>query len=134
MGVYAACFLLIAVLNAQQANHDGYTGRVAYLLDGGNQHSGHVLSSHEYLSRHVFEFSRVGTLEFSNDHEYRALQIADVIAWSARRRRAEGLTNGFEPLEQIFAQDHADQPFEEKWMAEIAESIRRKRRVTPQLT
>lgn len=129
MSIYGVCFLIIAVLQSKQAEYEGYAEKIAFLLDDGNEHKGHILNSHEYMTRHDPHFNSVGSLAFSTDDRCRPLQAADVLAWAVRRRRTGGLSKGFEPLESIFEQDHIEQPFEEEWMAEMADSIRKNRRI-----
>jgi len=127
MSIYGACFLIVATLQVKQAQHANYKGKIAYLLDTGNEHRGHIVNSHEYMTKNAPRYSHIGTLTFSSDAKERVLQAADVIAWSVRKRLTDGFKNGFEPLEAIFDDDHIEQPFEEAWMVELADAIRAKR-------
>jgi len=77
---------------------------MAYLMDTGNPYSGHISFGHKVQSymEKVCNSSFTGALTSENDEMNTALQAADVISWSARRRVAEGLTEEFAPLDKLF--------------------------------
>jgi hypothetical protein len=127
MSIYAACFLLVTVIQTKHAQYHNYKGKINFLLDEGNQHKDHVLNSYEFMLERPSIYSNMGTLAFCSDSEQRVLQAADVIAWSVRKRLTGEFKHGFEPLSELFAEDHMEQPFEAAWMGEIADSLRAKR-------
>jgi hypothetical protein len=94
-------------------------------MDTGNSYKQHAIDSHAVL----LEFQKsqpvnAGRLEFDSDDKILALQAADVIAWSVRRRLTGNFKNGFEPLPHLFNLDHVEQPLEEDWMIESADVLR----------
>jgi hypothetical protein len=71
--------------------------------------------------------SWVGRLAFDIDDRVPALQAADVIAWSARRRELGSLNGVFEPLHEVLsdkkAPTHGHIPMSIKGMEMIAKPI-----------
>jgi hypothetical protein len=126
--IYATCFLLAAVLVGKQLDYEEYPYDVPYLMDDGNSYKREVERVHQFIlsdSRKSRPY-HCGSLDFKSDEKYRALQAADVIAWTVRRKRArDPFRNGFEPLEDIFLKDHIEQPFEPAWMAEVSDGLRK---------
>src|SRR5450755_3612827 len=73
---------------------------------------------------------------FDTDKKVRALQAADLVSWSVRRRlTGSKFNNGFETVPAVLEERHIEQPFEEGWMSEIATALRarRQRPSTPSL-
>ncbi len=78
--------------------------RIAYLLDSGFPFSEQLVGVHASIIR-VRRASKkscfVGSLAFDSDDHVPALQAADVVAWSARRKALGALTDEFAPLGTI---------------------------------
>jgi hypothetical protein len=106
IGPYAAAFIGLALLNSKIANIHDYPDKIAYLVDEGSSVAeqlriGHLLvkAFEKGKTQHV----RTGSFAFADDEDVSALQAADVIAWSARRKfSGNDLVNEFAPLNSIF--------------------------------
>jgi hypothetical protein len=126
MGFYGFCFLLCVQINHQQHEHMNYQDNIAFLLDDGTQHKGHILGARDAILK--WQKTRplhVAGITFDDDTRVSALQAADVIAWAVRKR-AEGvpLNKGFEPIAKILdADDHLQSLWEDKWLRELSESL-----------
>jgi len=72
-------------------------------------------------------FINAGGLTFATDEKIRALQAADLISWSVRRKITADFNHGFETLVDVFTEPHIQQPFQPEWMEEIGSNIRAKR-------
>jgi len=103
---YAIAFIGASQWNIKLARANGYPERLAYLMDTGNPYADQIQKGHALQSaiEKLVNAPFTGRLTFENDANNTALQAADVIAWSARRRSAEGLLNEFAPLEGIFTE------------------------------
>ena len=125
-GVYGSCFILLAVLQGKYAQKEGYKDEIPFILDSGNNYRRHVVEAHSFLREHFqpSQFANVGGLAFDTDEKVRALQAADLVSWSVRRRIADKFNNGFETLVDIFNPPHIEQPFEAGWMEDIATRLR----------
>ena len=86
MGVYGMCFLLSVVMNKLVCEQVGSKQRTPFVMDTGNNYKHHVVEAYEEIVRmqNLDEWN-MGSLIFTTD-SLNALQAADVIAWSARRR------------------------------------------------
>ena len=134
--MYGACFVQLVVANGVLAKKNNYSQRIAYLLDRGNQYKHDVLDAHSFLSGgDIGDRLNIGTLGFDCDDNIAALQAADVVSWSIRRKYSLSLNIGFEPLESLFDSQHFEAPYSEEWMAEVAKSLRDKelRCATPKM-
>lgn len=81
---------------------------VAYLVDSGFSYGHQLLEAHAAImavEKSAGGFHYTGAMAFDTDDRVSALQAADVIAWSARRRSVTGLAEEFEPLEQLLDED-----------------------------
>jgi len=128
LSVYGLCFLLAAMLMGRYTEIEGYCTPIPYVLDTGNKYRTQVDAVHAFI---VEDFQKVhpvnmGSLTFDTDDNVRALQAADVVAWSVRRNITANFNGGFEPLLGIFDERHIAQPLEEDWLIEIAEAIQAK--------
>jgi len=108
MGAYSMAFFGMLLLNSAIAHATNYNGKIGYLVDkGSHNHHDQIDAAHTVLlmwERRAPEIDRrTGALAFDLDDNNNALQAADVIAWTYRRR-AELLTFGdeFVPLLNIF--------------------------------
>ena len=129
MGVYGMCFLVLAVMLGKHADATGYTEIIPFLMDTGNPYKQHVVDAHNFLTttfQHTYPI-HPGSLTFVSDTDDPAIEAADVIAWTARRKLVGQFNNGFEPLEEILAEQHMEQPLEDGWMDEIASAIRHRK-------
>lgn len=107
IGPYAAAFIGLALMNSKIANVHDYPDKVAYLVDEGSSFAEQLRLGHLLVK--AFEKGqgariRTGSFAFANDEEVSALQGADVVAWSARRKfSGDALVNEFAPLNSIFS-------------------------------
>jgi hypothetical protein len=127
LSMYGASFLQVAMLNDTAMKQGGFKGSIKYLLDAGNPYRSDVEEAEKLLSGcqgdDRFNLVNVG---FESDDDNFALQAADVVSWSVRRRLSSGLKSGFEPLEGILAYRHEELAYKEEWMVGVAERIRAK--------
>lgn len=114
MSVYGLCFILSAYSNHLRAVHNKYEKNIGFLLDSGNPYADHVREAHSTLL--VWQKSEplhAGSLTFASDEDVSALQAADLVAWSVRRRLVNGkFENGFEVLLEIFDEAHSEESWE----------------------
>jgi hypothetical protein len=130
LSMYGACFTNLVVMNSVQAQLEGYTQDIAYLLDIGNPFSPQVLNARSVMLTRKDELTlNVGTVGFDSDDNLSALQAADVIAWSVRRKLASELKSGFEPLAGIFDNRHLEVPYKPEWMDTVAQTVRSKMKI-----
>jgi hypothetical protein len=104
MRPYTMALFIVMMFNNAIAKAEGYQERLAYLMDHGNFEE-QMLGAHKWVRKWEDETrfsSNVGTLAFANDADNTALQGADVVAWSSRRRDHEGLDGEYAPLRKIF--------------------------------
>lgn len=102
---YAAAFIAMVNMNIHIAHEANYPERINYVVDSGNPFAEQLRLAHlmamaqENQNRGGF---KTGALLFDSDDNVTALQAADVIAWTARRKHSgSGLTGEFLPLEEI---------------------------------
>jgi hypothetical protein len=70
----------------------------------------------------------LGTIGFDSDDDISALQAADVVSWSVRRKLASELKSGFEPLAELFIGGyHLEIEYKEDTMKMIADVARGER-------
>lgn len=126
MGVYGACFMGCAHLVFLAARDSQYHKDIAFLLEQGNEHACHILNAHTEMVRIQRERVmpiHVGSLAFEHKR-ISALQAADVIAWGVRRRVTKTpIGKGFQPIAEIFSQDHIQKAWEEDWLQSLNDSI-----------
>jgi len=112
LSVYGLLFMMAVEINRGSGKHAGYEKRIDYVLDDGNQFKGQVDEMHNSISTltELFEH-KVGSLTFKSDSEQPALQAADMIAWSVRRRLAgKPLVGVHQPLNALFDQFFTHSP------------------------
>jgi len=84
---------------------------MSYLIDDGFRYPEQLRGAHSILletEKRKGGFRHTGAMGFDTDERVVALQAADVIAWSARRKEIDGqLTNEFAPLEKVLSGDPA---------------------------
>lgn len=134
MGVYGFCFILLVMIQAKSAQEGGITERIPFVMDIGNPYRHHVLEAHasiEYVQKS--QFLNAGSLTFDCDTNLRALQAADLVSWSVRRKLTGAFVHGFEPLPEVFASPHIEQPYEEEWLKTMADNLRALRDQSPEV-
>lgn len=114
MSVYGFCFLLAAYSNHLLAVSNKYTKNIGFILDSGNPYAAHVRGAHAALKEWQLTYAlNAGSLTFDDDEEIGALQAADLVAWSVRRRATNSpFGKGFEPLLGIFNDAHHENAYE----------------------
>lgn len=104
MQPYTMAFFMAVMLNNAVTKVHSFDDRVAYLVDHGKFEK-QLLDAHRLVlewERVTGEFSHTGSMSFAHDDKENALQAADVITWSARRRREAGTLDGeFAPLQKL---------------------------------
>jgi hypothetical protein len=128
MGVYGTCFILCAVSIHKLAEQQKHSDKIAYLLDGGNSYRHHVLEAHKTM-RDWEHFLHVGSIGFGDDEEIMALQSADMISWSARRKITGHFPAGFEQLADLVpvsdgTHPHLQTSFSDELLALLAEALK----------
>ena len=127
MSVYGLCFILSAYENHRRAVFNKYTKNIGFILDSGNPYAGHVVGAHATLLEcQKSEPLNVGSLTFDQDDNVTALQAADVVAWSVRRRLVGmPFNNGYEPLVGIFDEAHSEQSWDGDTLQPLAHELAR---------
>ncbi len=105
IGPYAFAFFM-AVIGGQSFSQKLKTGpmTISYLGDTGFGYQSQLTEAHAVVvqTEKNARYRYTGALAFDSDDRIAALQVADVIAWAARKRDLLGyLPEGFEPLEEI---------------------------------
>jgi hypothetical protein len=132
VSMYGASFVQVAMINGTGFRSVGKKDPIKYRLDDGNSYTLDVVEAHKHLlENEILHPVSMGDLDFDSDHNCAALQAADVVAWSVRRRLASALKSGFEPLANLFHDDHhIEVEYKEEWMKGVADSLRAKRQRT----
>jgi hypothetical protein len=120
LSMYGACFAQLAIINDIYARKNDYHEPIPYVLDRGNSYQSHITEAKLTLA-----LPSLKTIDFCSDTSQCALQAADVITWSVRRRLAGHFPSGFEPLQQLFDGHHRDIEYNEEWMVGVADSMRK---------
>jgi hypothetical protein len=77
---------------------------ISFLVDSGFSHSGQLVLIHAAIlevARRKHEARFVGAMGFDTDERVSALQAADMVAWSGRRKALNALCDEFEPLNDL---------------------------------
>jgi hypothetical protein len=109
---YCSAFLHLARFNSITAELNGNPDRIAYLVDEGSAFAEQIRLGHALVKAwehsHGSLVIRTGALAFDSDDNVSALQAADLIAWSARRKfSGDGLTAEFSPLNEALRERFA---------------------------
>ncbi len=86
---YQLCFLMAALANGKMATHNNYPEPIAIVMDQGNPNAERVRRGHREMKAIPPEEGlprNLGSLCFKDDENELALQPADLICWSARRK------------------------------------------------
>ena len=129
LSMYGASFMRLAMMNGIQSKLMNYPYPMAYLLDCGNRFRSQAEDAHTFMkSKDGFKKVlglNLGTIGFDSDDEISALQAADVVSWSVRRKLASELKSGFEPLAELFEGGyHLEIEYKEETMKMIADVVR----------
>jgi hypothetical protein len=129
---YELCFIATALGNGKAAEYYRYELPIAYIVDAGNPYAEHVVRAHqemEKLSRESDFPRNVGSLTFGDDEKISALQAADIICWSARRRATSSkFPQGLTLLETLFdAAGHLPVPIEKVALQALEDHFQSKR-------
>jgi hypothetical protein len=121
--MYGACFVQLAMMNdiLTPKHHDYFA--ISYILDDGNCYKHDVIDAYARMKSTLYSLD---TIEFRKDESLNALQAADMVSWSVRRRLAGTFPLGYEPLQEVFVEDHhLDVPYLEEWMQGVADALRK---------
>jgi hypothetical protein len=130
LSMYGASFIQVAMINGTGMRLGGSKEPIRYRLDDGNSYAAQIVEGHVFLTENEREHPlNMGDLHFDSDDNSAALQAADVVAWSVRRKLASTLKSGFEPLEELFNGEHVEIEYREDWMNGVANTIRAKKSV-----
>jgi Protein of unknown function (DUF3800) len=123
--MYGASYTEVVMINGVKSRRDGYGEKIRYCLDEGNINKSQVEEAHEFLlsTEHKSPLN-LGDLRFESDTEVCALQAADLVSWSARRKLASKLKKEHAPLEQLFDAKHVQVNYEREWMDKVARNLR----------
>jgi hypothetical protein len=125
MSAYGLGFLMCAFANHLQAEHNGYAGDIAYLMDSGNAYAGHVVKLRDAFAKGNL-IGHVGNLTFGSDEDYAALQVADIVAWVIRRRGAKGhFPEHYLPLTALLT-NHVQLDFDEQAIQGLHQAVLRR--------
>ena len=122
LSMYGACFTQVADMSDIAAAKAGYRSPISYVLDEGNSYSSQILDAYAVLKNQSVDIAEP---HFESDHLVSALQAADMVSWSVRRRLVGAFKDGFEPLSTLFDDYHWDLPYKEEWMQRVAADLRR---------
>lgn len=116
--IYSMCFMLLALFQGKQAEHDNCEPNFPYFLDDGNERKEESFSGQSLRSS-------CACRSFGDDKAACALQAADVVAWAVRRRHS-GLAFDFGrgPLEAVLGGTHRELTVQDDWLADVAEGRR----------
>jgi hypothetical protein len=117
VSIYGLCFMLCAhqCFAMTQVNH--YYGRMAFLMEEGNEFAEDVRRAHKGMMKMRKEgatYISDGSLTFE-PKELSPLQAADIIAWGVRRKVSNvPIIKGFEPIVRIFDGKHIQNQYTDK--------------------
>jgi hypothetical protein len=108
IGPYALAFWCAVLLNrgVERIRNDGNT--VSFLVDEGCAHPDQLRTTYGVVRNMEKRFGEryTGALAFDTDDRVPALQAADLVSWSARRREVFGaLRDEYEPLNEVLRED-----------------------------
>lgn len=123
--VYAMAFMMAVEINRASAVSQRYISTVDYILDDGNRFKQQIIRMHNSITTlpSLRQF-QVGALHFNTDTNIPALQAADVVAWTERRRKSGKLLGGIHaPLSHLFDDMYADSVAPEHLIKQLADSF-----------
>jgi hypothetical protein len=128
LGPYAFVFFctVISTLSAIEESQL-FEGRISYLIDIGSAHPEQLLAAHSLIvktQKGSVGGARIGAFGQDSDDNVPALQAADVISWSARKKLLDGvLPDGLEPINCILERLHVSPVIPRQGIAMIAAPI-----------
>ncbi|MGO9176959.1 MAG: DUF3800 domain-containing protein [Desulfobaccales bacterium] len=126
IGVYGICFMLASNLCFCQAKLSNYDGEIAFFLEQGARHSGHILNAHNAMLQIQKDKElpiNVGPIAFG-PKKISVLQAADIIAWAVRRRVSElPIGKGFQPISNLFEIRHIERSYDDKSLQDFVDAI-----------
>jgi Protein of unknown function (DUF3800) len=125
--MYAAAFAQLMMAIGIGTKTNNFKTPVRYMLDDGNAYKMEAENAHAFMERIPDAENPVGELKFDLDHNLSALQAADVVSWTVRRRRVAKLKSGFEPLEELCTEMHDEIPYKKEWMETVAQTLRERK-------
>ncbi len=115
IGVYGICFMLASNLCFCQAKLSNYDGEIAFYLEQGARHSGHIYNAYNTMVQIQKEGTlpiHVGPIAFG-PKQISMLQAADIIAWAVRRRVSDlPIGKGFQPIYNLFEIRHIERSYD----------------------
>jgi hypothetical protein len=125
LSMYGASYAEVVMINGVKSRRDGYYDKIRYVLDEGNIYRPQVEQAHDFLltTEHKSPFN-LGDLRFESDTEFCALQAADLVSWSVRRKLSTKLKEEHAPLEELFDARHVQVNYEPEWMDGVARNLR----------
>ena len=127
--MYGACFAQLAMMNDVESRLNDHHQLIPYVLDDGNSYKNDIIEAGRIL-----RLPSLKTVEFCTDTSLCALQAADVVTWSVRRRLAGQFPSGLEPLQGLFDKHHLDLDYREEWMVGVADSHRLRQAAAREVT
>lgn len=123
LSMYGACFAnLMTLVGEAMRIYGSHRWPLCYVLDGGNQYRKHIKEGLPFFLR---AYPQVAGIAFESDDNFSALQAADVLSWAVRRQLSgANFGHGFEPIQELFDEQHLDFEYKEEWMQGVAETIR----------
>jgi hypothetical protein len=128
-GPYAFAFFTAVLFNQGMAEKKQFGERIAYLVDRGSAHPEQLIAAHATIQRveqQSHRRRRTADLDFDTDDRAQALQAADLVVWSARRKESGNLGDEFTPLNQVLSEDkppHCHVPIPLEGIMMLAEPI-----------
>jgi hypothetical protein len=108
-GPYSLAFICGAIMHRILGRSTNSQTVVSYVIDSGSAYPEQLVAAHlaiTNLERRNNDFRYTGALAFDTDDRVPALQAADVISWSARRRQIDGnLRDEFAPLLEVLSEN-----------------------------
>jgi hypothetical protein len=125
LSMYGASYAEVVMINGVKSRQDGYYDKIRYCLDEGNIYRPQVEQAQDFLlsTEHKSPLN-LGDLRFESDTEFCALQAADLVSWSVRRKLTTKLKEEHAPLEELFDARHVQVNYEKEWMDNVARNLR----------
>jgi len=128
--VYGMLFLLTIMMNHKLAEFNNHPNPIPIIMDAGNPHRRHVVTSHEFMRNRwqsIVGNLHVGSFTFGDDKVLGILQAADIIAWGTRRRASQlRFLPGLDPVEKLLTTDevhHTEIPWKLEWLRGFGTNI-----------
>lgn len=117
ISLYGLCFMFCAYQCFAMAHFNQYYGKIAFLIEEGNEHAEDVLRAY----RGMIKMRKQGATGISDgslmfeSKKLSPLQAADIIAWGVRRKvSGVPIIKGFEPILKIFDEKHIQNKYSDE--------------------